>query len=479
MTRVAIIGRANVGKSTLFNRLSEKMRALVSDISGTTRDLKYAKILWRGINFTLIDTGGFLAGQKTTLKNLTKKEKKKIKHQTINDIDKQVEAKAKQALMTSKLVIFVVDAKQGLNPQDKEIADYLRKIKDKDIILVVNKCDNQKIRNQVADFYKLGLDSPLLVSAINGSGTGDLLDAVTKHLKKDESANEQISRLKTITVSILGKPNVGKSSLLNKLIGEEKAIVSDIPHTTREPNDTLIEYDNQQILLVDTAGIRRKARVPKNSLESLGIMMSIKTLKKSKIALLVLDINQPISHQDLRLGKLTAEAGVSVIIVANKYDLIKNFRKQEINALIPNENSVKEYTNCIYQSFPHLNWAPVVFISAKTGWNTEKILKLILQVNKQTNIRIPDGALSKLLKNIIKKQPPPRKKIGFGKKTKIKRSFITNFKQIEINPPLFECTIGSKEKLPENYRQFILNNLRSKFGFKGVPIRLVVRYKKI
>lgn len=486
MKTVAIIGRANVGKSTLFNRLSEERSAMVSNIPGTTRDLKYHHIDWVGYTFELIDTGGFLANQKNPLKDLTKKETKKIQREMINDIDKQVEEQARGALKKSEIIIFVVDAQEGLNPQDKQIATYLRKkinltINDtalnKKIILVVNKCDNPKAREQTADFYKLGLGEPVLVSALNGSGSGDLLDKIIKTLGQSEKKVLADIESEEIKVSILGKPNVGKSSLLNNLIGYNKAIVSNIAHTTREPNDEIINFDKYKIKLIDTAGIRRKARVEQSSLEKLGIKMSVSSLKKSDIALLVLDLNEPISHQDLQLGKLIVESHTGVIIVANKYDLVT----QKLDSNIPIEdrkNLTKKTTENIYRSFPHLRFAPIIFISAKTGLNTKKILKLILAVNKENQIKVSDNALSKFLKQLIKKQPPPRKKIGYGSRTKIKRSYITNFKQIDINPPLFECTIGSKEKLPEEYRRYIINNIRDKFGFKGVPINLKVKYQK-
>jgi GTP-binding protein len=496
MTRVAIIGRVNVGKSTLFNKLAEKRQALVSDIPGTTRDLKYATIEWQGHEFELIDSGGFLADQKTPLKKLTKRQQKKFKAEAIDDIDKQVEKQARQALTKSQIVLLVVDARQGLNPQDKQIAQYLRKVKDKKIILVANKCDSQQIRLGAAEFHQLGLGEPVLVSAASGSGTGDLLDMMVKALK--HLSTETLKHLGTqmgeedvIKVSMVGKPNVGKSLLLNKLIGEEKAIVSPIAHTTREPNDSLIEFEDNKILLVDTAGIRRKARIKPSSLEQLGVSMSIKSLKRSQIVLLVLDAADEISKQDLQLGKLIAEAGKAVMIVANKYDLAGEARKQEnkktrkqTGEILDEEDEegsddiTSEYRKYIYHNFPHLSFAPVVFVSAKTGLNIQKILKLIITINKQRYIKIPDSALNRFLKSIIRKQPPPTRKIGMGKKTKTQRAFITRFEQIDVDPPVFQCNINPRAKLPENYRKYIINQLRAKFGFEAIPIKLVVKSKQ-
>jgi GTPase len=466
MNKVAIIGRANVGKSTLYNKLSGVRSAMVSDTRGTTRDLKRSTIKWIGKEFELIDTGGFLASHKTPMKDLTKREQKKLNLEAKSDVDKQVEKKAREAFKESDIIILLTDGREGLNPQDREIGRYLIKQKDKHIFLVVNKCDNPKIREFAAEFHRLGLGEPILISAVNGSGTGDLLDIISKKVKKGKKKKVE-SDIDYIKVAILGKPNAGKSSLLNAISEKDLAIVSEVAHTTREPNATLIEYEDRIIQLADTAGIRRKARVENQTLEALGVSMSISALRKSHIALLVLDANEPISHQDLQLGKLIVESGVSVIIVVNKYDLVKQIE----------EDMTRELTDRVYKNFPHLSFAPVIFTSAKTGGNVKKILKLVVDVSDENKVKIPDGALSKFLKHIIAHQPPPRKRIGDGSRTKIKRSFITDFRQIGINPPLFECRIGSKEKLPEEYRKYILNQLRKKFGFTGVPIKLAVRYK--
>ncbi len=477
--KVVIIGRANVGKSTLFNRLNGRALAMVSNQPGTTRDLKYARLEWLGRSFELVDTGGFLAKKDQTLRPLTRRENKKLIKESVDNIDLQVEQRARRAIDEAALIIFLVDVKSGLTAQDKEIAAYLRqRQKERPVILTVNKCDNPRLRQQAAEFYALGLGEPVLISAANGSGTGDLLDKIIAILfpssklspaAQKKSTEDENNETKPIRVAIIGKPNVGKSSLLNKFIGYDKVIVSPYAHTTREPNDETIVYDNRQIVLVDTAGLRRKSKVDRRGLEGLGVKMSLSSLKKSQLALLVLDGSQPISHQDLQLGKLLVNYGTGVIIVVNKVDLLKE-RTDDDKAL-------EHYRDFVYQNFPHLKFAPLVFVSAKQGLHIQKIFKMILEVEAQSRLRLSDNALSKFLKALIKKQPPPRKRIGDGSKTKIKRSYITNFKQVGVAPPLFECTIGSREKLPEEYRRYIINNLRSKFGFKGVPIKLAVRYR--
>ena len=253
---VAIIGRAKVGKSTLFNRLSGERKAMIYDIPGTTRDLKYTRVDWQGKEFELIDTGGFLSEAKPLLRSLTKKEQKKLQREASNDTNKQVEKQARLALKKSSVALFVVDAREGLNPQDREIANYLRK-QNKKIILIANKCDSTKERQQAMEFIKLGMGEPLLVSAVSGSGSGDILDEITRNIETTKADTETEDNIndKQIRVSIIGKPNAGKSSLLNSILGENKYIVSAIPHTTREPNDTLIEFEGRKILLIDTAGI--------------------------------------------------------------------------------------------------------------------------------------------------------------------------------------------------------------------------------
>jgi len=472
MTSVAIIGRVNVGKSTLFNKLVGKRQAMVSNTAGTTRDLKYAQIEWQHKNFEIIDTGGFLSQEKKPLKILTKKEVQKRKKTSAENIDFQVEQQARMAVKKSAIIIFVVDAKQGLNPQDKQIAAYLRQIKNppenKKVILTANKCDRPETRLETAEFNCLGLGEPMPISAANGSGTGDLLDQIIKHISSSAPASIAHDLSLSIRVSIIGKPNVGKSSLLNSLINQNRAIVSSIPHTTREPNSATILFKQHEIILTDTAGIRRKSKIAAKTMEKTGVAMTISCLKNSNLALFIIDLSEPISKQDLRLAKLIVDYNINVIIIANKYDLVK--KNQTINT--------DEITANIYHIFPHLNFAPIIFTSAKTGLNTQKILQLIIDITLESSHKIAPSALSRFIKSIIKHQPPPKKRIGFGRKTKIKRSFISNFKQIDTNPPTFQLQLDTKEKLPENYRQYIINSLRSKFGFKGSVIKLVIRPPK-
>ncbi|KKS43518.1 ribosome biogenesis GTPase Der [Candidatus Kuenenbacteria bacterium RIFCSPLOWO2_12_FULL_42_13] len=463
---VVIIGRTNVGKSTLFNRLSETRKAMVSNIPGTTRDLKYAAAKWQGKEFKLVDTGGFLAEEKSEIKQLTRKESKEMKRQAKDDIGKQVEIRARLALDKSDLALLIVDGIDGLTPQDKKIADYLRQ-SDKIIILVVNKCDNLNIRQAAAEFYKLGLGKPFSVAAITGAGIGDLLDEINIRLKELKKIKEKKEKKALLRVAIIGKPNVGKSSLLNTLAKEEKAIVSPIPHTTREPNESVIDYQDKHILLFDTAGIRRKARIEDNSLEDMGVRMTIGVLKKADVALMMIDISNQLTQQDLQLGRQVAEAGAGVIIVANKYDLIKESGQ---------ENTGEEYIKFIRGAFPHLAFAPIVLSSAKTGSNAEKILQLVLEVEAAGKTKILANSLSKFLKQLIKKQPPARKRINVRGRVAIKRPFITKLQQIDTKPPVFSCEIDSGEELEENYKRYIINSLRQKFGFLGTPIRLVVRH---
>ena len=479
---VVIFGRANVGKSTLFNCLTEKNQALVSNIAGTTRDSNINEVSWRGKKFILVDTGGIME----LPKEISTKEKP-------DNLEAKVQRQARQYLTRADLILFLVDTKTGLLPMDRQMALFVKKFlkETKKIILVANKVDNFRQAGEIAEFNKLALGEPFPVSAATGAGTGDLLDLIvkkiypvrnfnlhqgrerqniisngvkpavvgTKNLLSEEAKNllsEEAKNLlseNSIRVCIIGKPNVGKSSLLNSILGYERVIVSPEPHTTREPQDTEIIYEGKPIILVDTAGISKKGTKTKG-LEKHGIMKSLKALEKSDIALLVLDINKDLTHQDAKLVEEIFERKASLIIIANKWDLIA-------------KKDVKKYSNYIYDSFPFATWAPIHFTSALSGSKTNKILDLVLKIDEGRKIILGDSQLNKFLLKIVKIHLPAK---GKG----ARHPHIYELKQIEDNPPKFQLRIGVKDDLHFSYVRFITNRLREKFGFLGTPISIEI-----
>lgn len=447
---VVIFGRTNVGKSTLFNRLIEKNQALVSNIAGTTRDSNLNEVEWRAVKFTLVDTGGivdleYFIGETEKTDNLETK----------------VQKQSREYLMKADLILFLVDSQTGLLPPDKQMALFLKKtLKEKEkIILVANKVGYKKRESEIAEFNKLGLGEPVPISAANGVGTGDLLDIIVKKIKpaKGFPAAEDLKEKKSIKVCIIGKPNVGKSSLLNSILGYERIIVSPEPHTTREPQNTDTIYKENVITLVDTAGISKQGKRGKG-LEKYGIIKSLKALEKADIALLVIDINENITHQDAKLVEEIIDRKTSLIIIANKWDLIA-------------KKDTKKYTQSIQVKFPFCAWAPIQFTSALTGDKIKKILDLILDVNKMRKIKLGDSQLNKFLVKIVKIHLPAK-----GKGTKNPRIYA--LRQTKENPPRFELRIGAEDDLHFSYVRFITNRLREKFGFLGTPITMEINKKK-
>ena len=459
---VVIFGRTNVGKSTLFNALVEKKQALVANIPGTTRDSNIGQVSWGRLSFNLIDTGGII-----DLKYLTGQSVK------TNDIEVKVQQQARQYLDQADLILFLVDNKTGLLPQDKQMALILKKTADtKKIILVVNKVDSPGQRAKTAEFFKLALGDVIAISAANGSGTGDLLDIVVKRL---ESRNSQLTthhpkvyfknglRVMSyelqdiIKVCIIGKPNVGKSSLLNSLLGYQRVIVSPIPHTTREPQDTDIIYQEKNIKLIDTAGISKKGAKTKG-LEKYGIAKSLGMLTKADIALLVLDISEGITHQDAKLIEEILNQQKSLILIANKWDLIK-------------ARDTKKYTNYIYGKLPFTQFVPIQFTSALTGEKVKKILDLILAIDQERKLKLGDSQLNKFLLRLVKIHRPAK---GKG----VKHPRIYEFKQIAANPPRFIIRLGPKDNIHFSYLRFMENRLRENFGFTGTPITIKIAKNK-
>jgi len=469
---VVICGRTNVGKSTLFNCLNEKRQALVSNIAGTTRDSNLGEVEWQRNIFNLVDTAGLL--------DYRYLENKKIIDQ---DIDSQTQKQALSYLDKADLILFVVDSKAGLLPEDKSLASSLKKnpLYSKKTLLIANKVDNFKAASETALFNKLNLGEPIIISAASGLGTGDLLDIIIDKLPKnkkkstdndnadfpgsykkttkkktatdnDDQAESQTIK-KGITACIIGKPNVGKSSLLNAISGYERVIVSPVPHTTREPQHTFFSYRDQDITLVDTAGISKQGKKSKG-LEQPGILKSLGSLTKADIALLVIDISEPITHQDAKLVQEIVDRKKSLIFIANKWDQLE-------------DRNTKKWTEILYDKLPFATWAPLQFISAKTGEKVNKVLDLVVQVAQERTLTLSDSQCNKFLQQVVKIHKPAK-----GKGLKAPR--IYEFTQIKTNPPLFKLRIGPNDDLHFSYVRFIENRLRERYGFTGTPITISV-----
>lgn len=455
---VVVFGRTNVGKSTLFNALTESGRALVADIEGTTRDANINKVEWQSREFQLVDTGGII-----NLDQFLKPNKNKQADQ----IQAKIEAKAKTYLEEADVVLFLVDSKAGLLPQDRALAILIKKLlaqKTDKVMVVVNKVDNfRRQGSKASEFHQLSLGTPLTVSATTGSGTGDLLDRVVSfleaHKKFDKKPLEAEEEKEEIKVIMIGKPNVGKSSLFNSILGEERVIVSPIAHTTREPQDTVIEYKGKVIRIIDTAGISRQGqrsekKFDPKKLEKLGIEQSLASLAEADIALLVVDASEPYTHQDAKVVEEILERQKSLIIIGNKWDLIE-------------DKDTKKHTLNINRKFPFALWAPIHFLSAKTGSKVNKLLDLVLKVAEGRKTQLSETVLNTFMMKIVKIHLPAKAK-------GVKHPHIKRFTQRRSNPPMFEVRIGAKDTLHFSYVRFISNRLREKFGFLGTPIRIWV-----
>jgi len=440
---IVIIGRANVGKSTLFNTLIEQNHALVSDISGTTRTNNEGNIVWRGVYARVIDTGGVDTPENELFAT-------------------EILDQSARALSTASIILFVVDARVGILPQEKELARVIRKKygNKTPILLIANKVENKKTEMEFlsSEWPTLGLGEPLLISSVNGRGVGDMLDQIHTLFEDGTITPKEhtLEDLSTIRVSLVGKPNVGKSSLFNKLIEEDKAIVSDIAHTTREPYDTIVsyEYEGEQhnITFVDTAGIRRKSKVS-GILEREGIGKSIAAIEQSDIILLTLDGSEPVSSQDMQLAGLIEKRSKSVVILINKWDLAEDNTDEY-------RNQVKEM---IVAHFPHLDFAPILFVSGKTGYRIQQIFPLIIKIAQARKTEIGTAALTRFITQITREHRPAR-----GKGTR--HPSIVRFKQINTDPPIFEAYIKYRTSLHRSYLNYIERRLRESFNFLGTPI---------
>ncbi|PIZ82383.1 MAG: ribosome biogenesis GTPase Der [Parcubacteria group bacterium CG_4_10_14_0_2_um_filter_41_6] len=436
IAKAVIVGRSNVGKSSLFNKIIEQRRALVLPEAGTTRDVLEAEVHWRAQQFILVDTGGL----------------DPLKTDTYHD---SIISHAISAMKKADIILFLVDVTVGLIDEDRRISRELRK-SGKKILLVVNKCDNERRRIYAKEFVSLGFEQ-YSISSTNGSGIGDLLDAILKALPN--SLEKSIAS--EITLALIGKPNVGKSSILNSIAGEERMIVSEKPHTTRDSQDISISYKDTQYTVIDTAGIRRKTD-KNDEIEELSINKSISAIDRSDVVALIVDISKEMTSQDKRLAREIEDKAKGLFVVANKWDLIPE----------KDEATLNKYTNYINANFPNLAWAPIVFTSAKDNKRIKEILVLAKDISQNLKREITLNALDKFLKSCIKKRKPT-----IGKGTRRPRLLL--LKQVRSNPPVFVLEIPNKTNLGISYQQFLTNSLREKFDFEGVPLTLVVKEREL
>lgn len=430
---VAIVGRPNVGKSTFFNYIVGKRISIVEDTPGVTRDRVYADANWRGRNFTLIDTGG-------------------IEPESDDVILSQMREQANLAISMADVIIFVTDIKQGITAADNDIALMLRKSK-KPIVLVCNKADNYgKVPDELYEFYNLGLGEPHRVSSVNAIGIGDVLDAIYDELppKSEDEEDDDV-----IKVAIIGKPNVGKSSLVNKILGEKRVIVSDIAGTTRDAIDSEFENEFGKYVFIDTAGIRKKNKVSEK-LEKYSVMRSLLAVERADVCLLMIDANEGVTEQDTKIAGEAHEAGKGIIIVVNKWD---EYEKDN--------GTVEKYKKQVYDKLSYLSYAPILFISAKTGQRVNKLFELINSVASQNAMRVSTSVLNQVLNEAIAIVQPPTDK---GKRLRI--YYMT---QASTKPPTFVVFVNDKKLFHFSYERYLVNQLRKEFGLEGTPIRMIVR----
>ena len=430
---VAIVGRPNVGKSTFFNYIVGKRISIVDSTPGVTRDRIYAEAEWNGIHFSLIDTGGIEPDSKDVILS-------------------QMREQAQIAMDMADVILFIVDGKEGITSADEEVANMLRR-KGREIVLLVNKIDNpRKIPDTFYDFYSLGVGEPIPVSAANMLNLGDVLDKIVSSFP--EGAGEEDESTK---VAVIGKPNVGKSSLINRLLAEKRVIVSDIAGTTRDSIDTPFTWEGEDYTLIDTAGIRRQNKINEN-IEKYSVIRAVAAIERSDVCLLVIDATEGITEQDKRIAGVAHEAGKGIIIVVNKWDLLKK-----------ETNTMKEYRETIEAELPFLSYAPTLFISVLTGQRVQEVMKTVKTVAENRSMRVPTGQLNSLISDAVMMKQPPSDK---GKRLKI--YYVT---QVGIRPPLFSFQINKRELMHFSYARYLENKIREAFNFDGTSVKFVFREK--
>ena len=433
---VAIVGRPNVGKSTLFNVLAGERISIVKDTPGVTRDRIYADVSWLDKAFTLIDTGG-------------------IEPDSDDIILSQMREQAQIAIDTADVIMFITDVRQGLVDADEKVANMLRRSK-KPVVLVVNKVDDfKKYMPDVYEFYNLGIGEPIPVSAASRLGIGDMLDEVIAHFPERNAEEEEDDRPK---IAVIGKPNVGKSSLINKLTGEKRVIVSDIAGTTRDAIDTAVKYCGREYVFIDTAGLRRKSKI-KEELERYSIIRAVTAVERADVVVIVIDATEGVTEQDAKIAGIAHDRGKGIIIAVNKWDAIEK-----------NDKSVKEHSDRIRQVLSFMPYAEILFISAQTGQRLNKLYEMIDVVMANNSMRLATGVLNEIVAEAVAMQQPPSDK---GKRLKI--FYIT---QVSVKPPTFVVFVNDKKLMHFSYTRYIENRIRDAFGFRGTALRFIIRERK-
>jgi GTP-binding protein len=434
---VAIVGRPNVGKSTFFNRIVGRRISIVDDEPGVTRDRIYADAEWQGRRFTLVDTGG-------------------IEMESADLIKRQMRTQAQLAAETADLILFFVDGREGMTGEDVEVAEYLRKI-GKPVLLVVNKVDNAAREDAMYEFCELGMGDPLPVSSVHGMGTGDLLDAIVKEIELEPEDGEAAAG--PMRIAVVGKPNAGKSSLVNRLLGEERTIVSDQPGTTRDAIDTSFTHDGRPYVVIDTAGIRRKARIEQASLERFSVIRALAAVRRCDVALLLVDAESGVSEQDAKIASYVQESGKPAVLLVNKWDLVEK-----------DDSTVGRYVNELRAQIVFMNYAPILFVSCKTGQRVNKIFELADQAYENARRRVATGLLNDVIGDAVAAVEPPS--VG-GRRLRIYYSTQTG-----ISPPEFTLFANDAGLMKEPYRHYLENHLRKTFDFTGTPIRLACKSRR-
>lgn len=433
---VAIVGRPNVGKSTMFNMLAGEQISIVKDTPGVTRDRIYAEVEWLNWQFTLIDTGG-------------------IEPDTKNLMLKHMREQAEIAISTADVIMFVVDVRQGLVDADFKVADMLRK-SHKPVVLVVNKVDSfDKLMPDVYEFYNLGIGDPHPISGLSKLGLGDMLDEVVSHFDQSNLEEEEDERPR---VAIIGKPNVGKSSIINKIVGEDRVIVSDIAGTTRDAIDTSVTYNDKEYVFIDTAGLRRKSRI-KEEIERYSIIRTVTAVERCDVAVLMIDAEEGVTEQDAKIAGIAHDKGKGVIIAVNKWDAIEK-----------DDKTIYKYSNKVREILSFMPYAEILFISAKTGQRIPKLFETLDVVIENHALRVATGVLNEILAEAVAMQQPPSDK---GKRLKI--FYMT---QVSVKPPTFVIFVNDKKLMHFSYTRYIENKVREAFGFAGTPLKFIIRERK-